>query len=99
MNLTISKQTARRFILGCQGLWPGRRWSGLEGTEAALRTMEACQVDTISAVARQSRSHVGISRGGLSAFLLGESALFGAKVLRIWRNPDDLPDGAASALG
>lgn len=24
--LTIDIQTARRFILGKQGLWPGRRW-------------------------------------------------------------------------
>jgi uncharacterized protein YcaQ len=26
--ITISQQTARRFILGKQGLWPGRRWRG-----------------------------------------------------------------------
>jgi hypothetical protein len=25
--ITISKTTARRFVLGRQGLWPGRRWS------------------------------------------------------------------------
>ncbi|HLF26168.1 MAG TPA: hypothetical protein VJG32_07525 [Anaerolineae bacterium] len=26
MSLTISKTTLRRYILGRQGLWPGRRW-------------------------------------------------------------------------
>ena len=35
--LTIDIDTARRFILGKQGLWPGRRWRGLEGTEQAMR--------------------------------------------------------------
>ena len=34
--LTINIETARRFILGKQGLWPGRRWRGLAGTEDAL---------------------------------------------------------------
>jgi len=29
--LTIDIETARRFILGKQGLWPGRRWRGLVG--------------------------------------------------------------------
>jgi hypothetical protein len=31
----ISMQTARRFILGGQGLWPGRRWHGIRGAEQA----------------------------------------------------------------
>lgn len=26
--ITISREIARRFILGKQGLWPGRRWQG-----------------------------------------------------------------------
>jgi len=29
--ITISQQTARRFVLGKQGLWPGRRWKGKKG--------------------------------------------------------------------
>lgn len=49
---TISKQTARRYVLGRQGLWPGRRWVGKSGTEAAIRQAEAIQIDTISIVAR-----------------------------------------------
>ena len=48
----ISKQTARRYVLGRQGLWPGRRWQGQVGVEQALRAAEAIQVDTISVVAR-----------------------------------------------
>src|SRR5262249_22390245 len=49
---TIAAQTARRYVLGRQGLWPGRRWQGIEGTEAALRQMEAVQIDPIHVLAR-----------------------------------------------
>jgi uncharacterized protein YcaQ len=48
----ISKQTARRFVLGQQGIWPGRRWQGHAGVEEAIRTIQAVQIDTISVVAR-----------------------------------------------
>ncbi len=50
--ITISQQTARRFVLGKQGLWPGRRWTGREGTAAALRACEAVQVDPLNIGAR-----------------------------------------------
>src|SRR5215470_6172326 len=50
--LTINTETARRFILGKQGLWPGRRWQGSEGTEAAMRAMEYLQLDPLQIVAR-----------------------------------------------
>ncbi len=50
--LTIDLETARRFILGKQGLWPGRRWRGLEGTEQALRCMEYLQLDPLQIIAR-----------------------------------------------
>ncbi len=36
-TLTISKITQRRFILGKQGLYPGRRWHDKAGVAAALR--------------------------------------------------------------
>ncbi|MBT3712304.1 MAG: hypothetical protein HOG15_03025, partial [Anaerolineae bacterium] len=44
-DFPISKITARRFIMGKQGLWPGRRFSGVEGTAAALHQMDAVQLD------------------------------------------------------
>ena len=50
--LTIDLQTARRFILGKQGLWPGRRWRGLKGTEKAMRAMEYLQLDPLQIIAR-----------------------------------------------
>ncbi len=50
--LTINIETARRFILGKQGLWPGRRWRGLAGTEAVMRAMEYLQLDPLQIVAR-----------------------------------------------
>ncbi len=50
--MDISQETARRFILGRQGLWPGRRWQGLSGTERAMRTMEHVQLDPLAIMAR-----------------------------------------------
>ena len=50
--LIIDIETARRFILGKQGLWPGRRWRGLKGTEHAMRTMEYLQLDPLQMIAR-----------------------------------------------
>src|SRR5438270_2450160 len=50
--LTITIETARRFILGKQGLWPGRRWRGIEGTEQAMRAMEYLQLDPLHILAR-----------------------------------------------
>jgi uncharacterized protein YcaQ len=49
---TISKKTFRRFLLGQQALWPGPRFMGVRGTDAALRQMEAVQLDPLTMVAR-----------------------------------------------
>src|SRR5690349_1342928 len=50
--LTIDLETARRFILGKQGLWPGRRWRGLAGAEQAMREIEYLQLDPLQIIAR-----------------------------------------------
>ena len=50
--ITISPQTARRFVLGKQGLWPGRRWRGKKGTEQAIQACEAVQLDPLNIFAR-----------------------------------------------
>jgi uncharacterized protein YcaQ len=50
--LTINSDIARRFILGKQGLWPGRRWQGSEGTRQAMRAMEYLQLDPLQIIAR-----------------------------------------------
>ena len=50
--LEISAVTARRYVMGRQGLWPGRRWQGLEGAASAMRTMEHLQLDPLVVVAR-----------------------------------------------
>jgi uncharacterized protein YcaQ len=52
MTHTIDLDTARRFILGRQGLWPGRRWRGLPGVEQAMRAIEYLQLDPLQIVAR-----------------------------------------------
>ncbi len=50
--LTIDIQTVRRFILGKQGLWPGRRWRGPEGAAQAMRAIEYLQLDPLQIIAR-----------------------------------------------
>jgi uncharacterized protein YcaQ len=50
--LTINLTTARRFILGKQGLWPGRRWRSIEGAEQAMRAIEYLQLDPLQIIAR-----------------------------------------------
>lgn len=50
--LTINLEIARRFILGKQGLWPGRRWRGRDGTAPAMRAMEYLQLDPLQIIAR-----------------------------------------------
>jgi uncharacterized protein len=50
--LKIDIDIARRFILGKQGLWPGRRWRGIEGAEQAMREMEYLQLDPLQIIAR-----------------------------------------------
>ena len=49
---SISSTTYRRFILGCQGLWPGRRWAGKAGAAQVLRAAESVQVDPVAVVAQ-----------------------------------------------
>ncbi len=50
--LTIDLPTARRYILGKQGLWPGRRWRGPEGAGQAMRAMQYLQLDPLQIIAR-----------------------------------------------
>lgn len=50
--LTINLETARRFILGKQGLWPGRRWRGARGVEQAMHALEYLQLDPLRVIAR-----------------------------------------------
>ena len=50
--INIDLDIARRFILGKQGLWPGRRWRGLSGTEKAMRAIEYLQLDPLQIIAR-----------------------------------------------
>jgi len=50
--LIVDIETARRFVLGKQGVWPGRRWRGLKGTEQAMHAMEYVQLDPLQIIAR-----------------------------------------------
>ena len=50
--ITISKLTFRRFLLGQQGLWPGRRFKGLGGTTKAIHQMQGLQLDPLNIAAR-----------------------------------------------
>ena len=48
----IPQDVARRFILGRQGLWPGRHWAGSEGTVRAMQAVEHLQLDPLNIIAR-----------------------------------------------
>lgn len=48
----ITQEVARRYLLGRQGLWPGRRWQGKEGAAEALRALGAVQMDPVSVIHR-----------------------------------------------
>ena len=50
--LTITRTTQRRFILGRQGLYPGRRWRGRAGVVQAVQAGGVVQVDPLNVVAR-----------------------------------------------
>lgn len=52
MPIDIPIEVARRFILGKQGLWPGRRWRGLDGAEQAMHAIEHLQLDPLVIIAR-----------------------------------------------
>jgi uncharacterized protein YcaQ len=51
-ELTISQQTLRRFILGKQGLFPGRRWQGAAGIAQAMAEGVVIQIDPLCIIAR-----------------------------------------------
>jgi uncharacterized protein YcaQ len=68
-HLMISPQTRRRFIMGLQGLYPGRRWTGKAGIATAIETMGGLQIDPLNIVAR---SHEITLWGRVADFRLGE---------------------------
>ena len=51
-SLVISKQTARRTLLACQGLYPPRSWSGKRGLKTFLKKVRSIQFDPINVVGR-----------------------------------------------
>ena len=61
--MQVPRDVARRFLLGKQGLWPGRRWRDLEGVAQAMRTMGDVQLDPLQVVAHQSSPPEGASVG------------------------------------
>ncbi|MGA7847306.1 MAG: crosslink repair DNA glycosylase YcaQ family protein [Thermoplasmata archaeon] len=47
-----TRSTVRKFILGRQGLWPGRRWQGRKGLDQCLRYIGSVQFDSLNVVGR-----------------------------------------------
>ena len=92
----ISKQTARRFVLGKQGLWPGRRWSGKAGADAAMRACEHLQLDPLVIVARSHDLMLharvdGYSTGHFEELTTVDRAFFDWGGWLAVRPMDDLP--------
>ena len=92
-------RSARRhpFVLGRQGLWPGRRWQGLRGTETAMRTMEHLQLAPLAIIARPKE--LMLEPGGrLRRRRLGGADLRAAAFLRVGWLAGGAADGQAAAL-
>ncbi len=51
-SVSVSLTTTRRYVLGCHGLWPGRRFTGLAGTADAIRASQTVQIDPLQIVRR-----------------------------------------------
>jgi len=51
-ELSVTTEVARRYLLGLQGLWPGRRWDGKEGAAQAIHALGSVQMDPVMIVAR-----------------------------------------------
>ncbi|TFG49772.1 MAG: winged helix-turn-helix domain-containing protein [Anaerolineales bacterium] len=51
-NIQLAKQTAQRFILASQGLYPPRAWQGKRGAKSFLNQVRSIQFDPINVVGR-----------------------------------------------
>ena len=91
--LEISALTARRYVMGRSGLWPGRRWRGLDGTGTAMRAMEDLQLDPLVVVARAHDLALHSRVDRLRHRRLGDAHLRAARVLRMGRLARRPPDG------
>ncbi|MGI0071891.1 MAG: DNA glycosylase AlkZ-like family protein [Thermoplasmata archaeon] len=49
-----SLEVARRFVLGRQGLWPGRRWGGPGAVDRTIRYVGSVQYDPLDVVGRNA---------------------------------------------
>ncbi|MDG6973509.1 MAG: winged helix DNA-binding domain-containing protein [Nitrososphaerota archaeon] len=50
--MRVSESAQRRFVLGLQGLWPGRRWKGPDGARDALLACRRVRVDPLDVIGR-----------------------------------------------
>ncbi len=80
-KLTISPLVRRRFILGKQGLWPGRRWQGKPGTAQAIREIGMVQIDPLVVIARNHDLKLfsrvdGYAPAYLNELMFGERQFF-----------------------
>ena len=51
MAIHLTQPQMRRFLLGLQGLWPGRRWLGKQGAALAICAMQGLQIDPVNVLA------------------------------------------------
>ena len=96
--LEISAVTARRYVMGRGGLWPGRRWRGLEGAGTAMRAMEDLQLDPLVVVAR---AHDLMLHSRVVDYTIDDWAiahLRAARVLRLGRLARRPADGGAAVF-
>lgn len=94
--IEIDATTARRFVLGSQGLWPARRWRGRRGVVEAVREIGSVQVDPLDVVGHNHDLEL-LSRVDRYDSRLLEVALYRDRSLFEWggtlhiRPTEDLP--------
>lgn len=82
-RIRIDPTSARRFVLGLQGLWPGRRWRGPAGLLAAVAEVGTVQVDPLDVVGRSHDLALGSRVDGYRPEML-ERALYRDRSLFEW---------------
>jgi len=94
--IEVDAATARRFVLGRQGLWPGRRWRGPDGVPNAIREVGPIQIDPLDVVGRSHDLALSARVDGYRPAFLAR-ALYEQRLLFEWggtllvRHIEELP--------
>ena len=96
--IAVDAQAARRFVLGRQGLWPGRRGAGKAGTRDTVVACEHLQLDPLVIVARSHELMLHSRVAGFQPELFDALGVRRPVVLRLGWLAGGPADGRAAVL-